>query len=295
MNVWFSEDQTDDLRISLRVRQVLHHERSPYQEIMIVDTVEYGRMLTLDDVIQTNEKTEFVYHEMMAHVPLFAHPDPKRVLVVGGGDGGVVREVVKHPTVEEVVLAEIDERVVETAKRWLPSISSGLDDPRCRVMIGDGVAHVKQHQDHYDVIIIDSTDPVGPAIPLFGEDFYRSVHAALRDGGVVVAQTESAFFNRDLIERVQSTLAGIFPQATLYWCAVPEYPGGLWTMSMAVKGDADPSEVPAERYEQRDFAGFATRYYDPDVHRAAFALPPFIKELTASAGAGAIKPGESGV
>lgn len=278
MQVWFYEDQSPDLRIGLRVRSVVHHEKSPYQEILVVDTDEWGRMLALDNIIQTNEVTEFVYHEMMAHVALFAHPNPERVLVVGGGDGGVIREVVKHPTVREAVLAEIDEAVIEAARRYLPSISSGLDDARARIAVGDGIAHVAASPDTYDVIIVDSTDPIGPAVGLFSEEFYRSAHQALRDGGLFVAQTESPFYNADLIRRVQQALRNVFPWSGMYWGAVPEYPGGFWTMSIGSKG-GDPRQVPAGRYEERRFDTFATKYYAPDVHGAAFVLPPFALEL----------------
>ena len=278
MNVWFYEDQTPDLRIGLRVGRVVHHERSPYQEILVADTDQWGRMLALDNVIQTNETTEFVYHEMMAHVALFAHPNPERVLVVGGGDGGVIREVVKHPTVRQAVLAEIDEKVIEAARRWLPSISSGLDDPRTRIDVGDGIDHVARSPDTYDVIIVDSTDPVGPAVGLFSEEFYRSAFRALRDGGLFVAQTESPFYNADLIRRVQQALRNVFPWSGMYWGVVPEYPGGFWTMSIGSRG-GDPRRVPAGRYAERRFETFATRYYAPDMHAAAFVLPPFVLEL----------------
>lgn len=279
MKLRFTEDQTDNLRISLRVREVLHHTQSPYQEVLIVDTHEWGRMLALDDVIQTSERLEFGYHEMIAHVPLFAHPNPERVLVVGGGDGGTIREVVKHPTVQQVVLAEIDQAVIDASKNYLPSISTGLDDPRCRLAVGDGIKHVADSTGEYDVIIVDSTDPVGPAIGLFHEDFYRLAFNALRSGGIFVAQTESAYYNRQLIARVQQALGNVFPTAGLYWGVAPEYPGGFWTYSIASKGP-DPVHVPAERYAERGFEGFATKYYSPAIHAAAFVLPPFVAELT---------------
>jgi len=278
VQIWFYEDQTDHIRIDLRVREIVHREQSPYQEILVVDTDEWGRLLALDDVIQTSEVTEFIYHEMIAHVGLFAHPNPERVLVVGGGDGGTIREVVKHPTVREAVLAEIDAAVVEAARRYLPSLSSGFDDPRCRIEIGDGIAHVAASPDTYDVIIVDSTDPVGPAVGLFTEDFYRSAYRALREGGVLVAQTESAFYNTDLIRSVQQALRDIFPWSGMYWFAVADYPGGFWTIAIASKA-GDPRRVPAERYGQRQFETFATRYYTPEVHEAAFVLPPFAAEL----------------
>lgn len=277
VQVWFTEDQTANLRISVRVRQVLHCERSPFQEVMVLDTVEFGRMLVLDDVIQTSQRDEFAYHEMMAHVPLFAHPDPRRVLVIGGGDGGVLREVLRHPTVEEAHLAEIDRRVVEVARRYLPELNA-FDDPRARVFFADGIRHVEERPDTYDVIIVDSTDPVGPAVALFGTDFHRAVFRALRPGGIFVQQSESPFFNRDLIRRVQASLRTVFPVTALYWGVVPTYPGGLWTYSVATRGP-DPRAPRAGAWEA---LRLATRYYTPEVHRAAFVLPPFVADLLPS-------------
>lgn len=282
VEVWFTENQTQHLRISVRVREVLRRERSEYQELMVLDTHEFGRMLVLDNVIQTTERDEFTYHEMMAHVPLFAHPNPRRVLVIGGGDGGVLREVLKHPTVEAAHLAEIDARVVEVARELLPEVND-FDDPRVKVFITDGIRHVQEHPDSYDVIIVDSTDPVGPAVALFDEGFHRAVFAALREHGIFVQQSESPFFTRDLIRQVQASLRRVFPVATLYWGVVPTYPGGLWTYSVASKGP-DPSRPDPERWSRY---GLATRYYTPEVHRAAFVLPPFVAGLVEPANPGA--------
>lgn len=274
MDCWFTENQTANLRISCRVKAVLHREKSPFQEIAVYDTEQFGRLLALDNVIMTTDADEFVYHEMMAHVPLVTHPDPKRVLVVGGGDGGVVREVLKHPVVS-VDLVEIDGRVIEVCKEFFPSISSGLGDPRVRVIVADGIEHVRNSAGLYDVIIVDSTDPVGPAVGLFEEAFYRSVRDALADGGLFVAQTESPFYNRDLIGRLQRTLRGIFPSVFLYLASIPTYPGGLWTISMGSKRH-HPDLFQADRA-----ARLSTRYYSAGIHRAAFILPPFVRELLA--------------
>lgn len=276
MNCWFTENQSAGLRISCRVRVMLHREESPFQEIAVYDTDQFGRLLALDDVIMTTTADEFIYHEMMAHVPLITHPDPKRVLIVGGGDGGVVREVIKHP-VAMVHLVEIDGRVIEVSKTFFPTISSGLRDPRVKVIIADGIEHVRKSAGLYDVIIVDSTDPVGPAVGLFEEGFYRSVHDALAGDGLFVAQTESPFFNGDLIGRLQGTLRKIFPSVFLYLASIPTYPGGLWTISMGSK------KHHPDRFQADRAAGLSTRYYSADVHRAAFALPPFVRELLAGA------------
>lgn len=274
LQVWFSEDQTEHMRISVRVRQVLHHERSAVQELMVLDTYDFGRMLVLDDVIQMTEKDEFAYHEMLAHVPLFAHADPRRVLVIGGGDGGALREALRHPSVEEAHLAEIDRRVVEIARQLLPG-NHNFADPRVEIFFTDGIRHVADRPNYYDVIIVDSTDPVGPAVALFEEPFHRSAFRALREGGIFVQQSESPFFNGDLIRKVQRSLARVFPVATLYWGVVPTYPGGFWTYSVGTKGP-DPAQPDESRWRRY---GLATRYYTPAVHRAAFVLPPFVTAL----------------
>lgn len=274
MECWFT-DTIDHFGITCRVKAVLHHERSPFQEIAVYDTDAFGRLLALDNVTMTNDKDEFVYHEMMAHVPLVTHPDPRRVLVIGGGDGGVVREVLKHPGVERVRLVEIDERVIAVCRRYFPAISCGLSDPRAEVIVGDGIEHARRARGEYDVIVVDSTDPVGPAVGLFQEDFYRSVHAALGEDGLFVAQSESPFFNADLLAGIHRTLRGIFPIVRLYLIAVPTYPGGLWTVTLGSKRH-DPLAFAEARA-----AALKTRYYSPDVHRAAFALPPFVQEILA--------------
>ncbi|OIQ61142.1 spermidine synthase [Moorella thermoacetica] len=271
--IWFSELQTPDLAISVRLNQTLHHEKTPYQELAVVDTEAYGRMLLLDNIIQTTVKDEFFYHEMIAHVPLNTHPNPRTALVIGGGDGGVVREIVKHPSIEKVTLVEIDARVVANAREYLPEIACGLDDARVEIRFEDGIEHVRQRENTYDVIIVDSTDPIGPAVGLFSAEFYRNVYRALKADGVFVAQTESPIFNSRLIRRIQSDLKEIFPIARLYLTTVPTYPGGLWAFSLGSK-EYDPLEV-----DWRQAPQVATRYYTPAIHQAAFSLPPFVQEF----------------
>ncbi|APC09022.1 polyamine aminopropyltransferase [Neomoorella thermoacetica] len=271
--IWFSELQTPDLAISVRLNQTLHHEKTPYQELAVVDTEAYGRMLLLDNIIQTTVKDEFFYHEMIAHVPLNTHPNPRTALVIGGGDGGVVREIVKHPSIEKVTLVEIDARVVANAREYLPEIACGLDDARVEIRFEDGIEHVRQRENTYDVIIVDSTDPIGPAVGLFSAEFYRNVYRALKADGVFVAQTESPIFNSRLIRRIQRDLKEIFPIARLYLTTVPTYPGGLWAFSLGSK-KYDPLEV-----DWRQAPQVATRYYTPAIHQAAFSLPPFVQEF----------------
>ncbi|TDA69982.1 MAG: polyamine aminopropyltransferase [Clostridia bacterium] len=266
---WFSEKQLDSLAISCVVKKILHSERTPYQQIKVLDTDPFGLMLALDDVIQTTVFDEFAYHEMIALVPLNVHPDPKRILVIGGGDGGTVRECLRHPSPEEVTLVEIDARVVEVSRQYLPQLSSGLDDPRVKICYEDGTKYLKGKESAYDVIIVDSTDPVGPARGLFEEPFYRQIERALAPEGILVAQTESPFYNLDLIKKVFATWRGIFPTVRIYEAVIPSYPGGLWTFTLGSKKH-DPVAV-------RGQVVAAGRYYSPAVHQAAFVLPNFLQ------------------
>jgi spermidine synthase len=230
-------------------------------------------MLLLDGAIQTTVQDEFVYHEMISHVPLFTHPNPRKVAVIGGGDGGTIREILKHKSVDKAYLIEIDQRVVEVSRRFLPEISIALGDERAKVCIEDGIEFVKNRKNEFDVIMVDSTDPVGPAVGLFAKDFYRSIHDALGEDGIFVAQTESPFFNKELISSVFRDIKSVFPIAKLYLCFVPTYPGGLWSFTIGSKRH-DPMDV-----QEIITDGMGCKYYSREVHKAAFVLPPFVKEL----------------
>jgi spermidine synthase len=255
------------------VTRTLHTEQSAYQQIDVLETVDYGRMLVLDGMVMCTTRDEFIYHEMMAHVPLNTHPNPKKVLVIGGGDGGTIREVVKHAKVEKAVLAEIDERVIAVSREYLPEIARGLADPRVEICVGDGVAHVREHKNTYDVILVDSTEPIGPAEGLFAREFYEGIFEALKDDGLFVAQTESPLFNADLISRVYRDIASIYPVTRLYLAHVPTYPSGMWSFTLGSKR-YDPLEADPNQFPSLD-----TKYYTPELHRAAFALPRFVREL----------------
>ncbi|MGC8488985.1 MAG: polyamine aminopropyltransferase [Clostridia bacterium] len=269
-NVWFTELQTNDVTLGLRIKAVLHRETTAFQQLLVLDTDAYGRVLVLDGAIQTTERDEFVYHEMMAHVPLTLHPHPRRVGIIGGGDGGVLREVVKHPEVEEAHLIEIDERVIEASRAYFPGLAVAFEHPRSHVHVTDGIKFIREAPEPFDVIIIDSTDPVGPAEGLFGEAFYQSVFRALGDDGIVVAQSESPLLEPELIQTVQRGLRSAFPVVTLYLGAVATYPTGLWTFSL---GSKKPLLAP------RAVGELNTRYWTPAVQDAAFVLPPMVREL----------------
>jgi len=273
MELWFTEKQTESFGITAKTTRTLVREKTPYQDLAMIETEQWGRMLVLDGMVMTTEKDEFVYHEMMAHPVLVTHPNPRRVLVVGGGDGGVVREALKHPKVEQIVLVEIDDKVIEYSKTYLPEIAGALDDPRVRVVVGDGYRHIHDHPGEYDVIMVDSTEPVGPAVELFTRGFYRGLYDALREDGLFVAQTDNPWFKADLIRKVNRDIRDIFPLVRVYVANVPTYPSGLWTFTVGSK-KYDPLTI-----DEKDVPDLDTKYYSPRLHKAAFALPRFVEEL----------------
>lgn len=268
--LWLTEESSEGLRLSLRVTDVLHRERTKYQDILVVDTPEYGRTLMLDGAFQLTERDEFCYSEMMAHVPLCAHPAPKRVLVVGGGDGAILKEVLRHPCVERCTLVDIDERVIETSKKWLPTIGCALEDPRADVRCMDALEYIRSTPDRFDVVIVDSTDPVDFAAGLFQAPFYEDIKHVLNPRGMMTELTESPFTDTDLMLQAMVQMRGVFPVVRMYWGAVPTYPSGMWTYG-AASLSADPA-TPIREVQ-------GTRWYTNAIHRAAFVLPPFLEEL----------------
>ncbi|HWR38298.1 MAG TPA: polyamine aminopropyltransferase [Patescibacteria group bacterium] len=280
MELWYTEFQTRNLGLTCRVTETLFTGRSAFQEIAVVESAEFGRMLILDGVFQTSIFDEYIYHEMIAHVPLSIHPAPRRVLVIGGGDGGTVREVVRHDVVELVELVEIDGMVVDVSKKYLPEISSALleEHSRLRLKIGDGIQHMHEACDKYDVIIVDCSDPIGPGEGLFSQQFYQDVYKALKADGLFVQQTESPFYHQDLIRRLSADISSLFPICRMYLANIPLYPGGLHSFTLGSKkydpvaGAADRSALP-----------FSTRYYNRDIQRSCFMLPEFIRLLQRNA------------
>jgi spermidine synthase len=273
MELWYTEKQTEHFGITAKIRQTLVREQTKFQDLAMIDTLEFGRMLVLDGMVMTTEKDEFVYHEMVAHPALFTHPNPEQVLVVGGGDGGVIREVLKHSKVKKAVLVDIDGKVIEYSKQYLPSIAGSLDDPRVEVLVNDGYMHIHDHKNTYDVIMVDSTEPVGPAVQLFTRGFYQGIYDALKEDGIFVAQTDNPWFKADLIRNVNRDVKEVFPIVRVYWANIPTYPSGLWTFTIGSKKH-DPLEVDETQIPQLD-----TKYYTPQLHKAAFVLPRFVEEL----------------
>lgn len=272
-DIWITEKQTKDIDISFRVKNILHEEKTDFQELAVVDTYAYGRMLFLDGCVMTSIKDEFVYHEMITLVAINSHPNPEKVLVIGGGDGGAIREIVKHPKVKEATLVEIDGAVIENSKKYLPEIAASYDNPKVRVIVDDGIKHIQNHKNTYDIIIIDSTDPIGPAVGLFAYDFYKDVHGALKDDGIMVAQTESPYYEQELIKRIHKDLRSLFSTVKLYLAHIPTYPTGMWCFSIASKKydpeKVDPNTIPDTK----------TKYYNEEIHFSSFVLPNFVRDI----------------
>jgi spermidine synthase len=269
-DLWLTEEQTADMRFSLRVTGTLHQKKTPYQDLLVVDTPEYGRALVLDGALQLTERDEFCYSEMMAHVPLCSHPDPKRVLIVGGGDGAILREVLRHSGVERCTLIDIDREVIEASKKYLPSVSGELENPRADVRCMDALAYIAATNDRFDVAIVDSTDPVEFAAGLFQAPFYADIKRILNPNGILTELTESPFADTELMRQAIGEMRKVFPVVRMYWGVVPTYPTGMWTYGAA-------SLAPDPAVPLREVSG--TRYYTGEIHKAAFVLPPFLKAL----------------
>lgn len=262
------------------ISRILHQTKTSQQNLIVFETPMFGRVLAIDDIIQTTERDEFIYHEMLVHVPLLAHGEARRVLIIGGGDGGALREVLRHPGIQLARMVEIDPGVIDISRKFLPGLSQGaFDDARADLVINDGCDYVKSCGEKYDVILIDSTDPVGPGEVLFREEFYGDCRSILAEGGVLVAQCGVPFYQAGELTVSHQRLAGVFKDAAVYLAAIPTYVGGAMAFALAADSRA-PISVGADALARRfKDAGFETRYYSPAIHRAAFALPPYIQAL----------------
>ncbi|MCX8044064.1 MAG: polyamine aminopropyltransferase [Desulfobacterota bacterium] len=270
---WFEARFSPEVLVRIKVDRLVHAVQSRYQIIEVYDTTAFGRMLVLDGIINVTEKDEFIYHEMLAHVPLIAHPHPCSVLVVGGGDGGTVREALKHPTVYRIELVEIDSAVVEVSRTFLPFVSCALDNPKVHITYEDAACFIKETAQRFDVILIDSTDPIGAGAILFSEGFYHDCRARLNDNGVLAAQSESPFFDPHIVKPLYEMARTVFPIVRMYTALVPSYVSGLWSFMFC-----STSVDPLARISQERIAALQSlRYYSLDIHRASFAVPPFVR------------------
>lgn len=280
---WFTEDYPEaGTAFSLRIRAKLHEEQTPFQKLEIYETEHWGNLMVLDGCVMLTSRDNFTYHEMMAHPVLFTHPDPKQVVIIGGGDCGMLREVLKHKAVERCVQVDIDERVTRASERFFPELCSANDDPRAKLLFADGLDYMRRLEPgSVDVVIVDSTDPVGPAEGLFGTKFMADVWRALGDDGLMVQQSESPILHLDtLLADVYTAMrGGGFTQVRSLQFPVVGYPSGWWSATMAGKGDVD---LTAFRETDAAAKPFATEYYNAAMHRAALAIPEFCKKLMAN-------------
>ncbi|MGE5371700.1 MAG: polyamine aminopropyltransferase [Solirubrobacterales bacterium] len=273
-NVWFTELHQNRAGLTLKVNRLLYSGESAFQRIEIMDTYEFGKMLVLYGSIMITEKDEFVYHEMISHIPLFTHPNPKEVLVIGGGDGGTIREALKHPEVERATLVEIDEMVVRKCQEYFPEVAGKLDDPRVRLKFEDGEKYLATTKDKYDVIMCDASDPIGPAEVLFQKPFHQTAYDCLNDDGIFVTQSESPFFHQRTLRRIYDNLKSVFPIVRVYWAYIPTYPSAIWSFTVCSKKYDPIKDFDLARYQAQKPV---TKYYNDGIHQAAFQLPNFVK------------------
>ena len=262
--------------LSIKVTRNLYSEKSSFQKIEIFETEHFGRMLIIDDLVMLTERDEFIYHEMISHVPLYVHPNPKDLLIIGGGDGGTVREALKHPEVEHIDLVDIDRKVSEVCLEYLPSVAHSLLSEKVTCSFEDGVAFVKNKKQKYDVIIIDSTDPISVGEGLFTNEFYRNCFDILNKDGLLVCQAESPAYNASWVQAIARKLKAVFSHPHFYQAHIPTYPSGHWLFGFASKKYHPLKDFHKERYHKDNLK---LKYYNSDLHYAAFALPNFVREL----------------
>lgn len=277
MELWFSELHSECAKMSLKVDKQLYSGQSEYQRIDVFENEEFGRFLTLDGYMMLTEKDEFMYHEMIVHVPMASNPDIKKILVIGAGDGGTVRELCRYNSIEHIDMAEIDGQVIEVCRRYFPSLTCSLDDPRVHIHVEDGLKYVRQKENFYDLIIVDSTDPFGPGEGLFTSEFYGSCCKALTENGILVNQHESPFYADDAkaMQRAHRRIKEFFPVCRVYQFHIPTYPSGHWLFGFASKTVA-PLDFDADKWNS---LGIKTRYYNTEIHKGSFALPTYVNKL----------------
>ena len=278
MELWFSEPHTPNVKLSIRVDEQLYSGHSEFQRIDVFESQEFGRFLVLDGYIMLTEKDEFIYHEMIVHVPMAVHPNVKKVLVIGAGDGGAIRELARYPEIEHIDLVEIDEQVIQVSRQFLPRTSCKLDDERVHIYYEDGLRFVRSRENEYDLIIVDSTDPFGPGEGLFTKEFYGNCYKALKEDGIMVNQHESPFYEADATACMRShkRIVESFPISRVYQAHIPTYPSGHWLFGFASKKYHPVHDLDAERWNARELD---TLYYTPRLHEGAFCLPAYVEKL----------------
>ena len=278
MQLWFSEMQTPNVKFSIRVERQLYSGQSQFQRIDVFESPEFGRFLTLDGYMMLTERDEFIYHEMITHVPMAVHPRVKSVLVIGAGDGGVIRELVRYPEIEDIDLVEIDELVVEVCRKYLPQTACRMDDPRVHIHYEDGLKYIRSCENEYDLILVDSTDPFGPGEGLFTREFYGNCCKALREDGIMINQHESPFYAEDAAacQNMHRLIVESFPISRIYQAHIPTYPSGHWLFGFASKKYHPLKDLDETRWNLR---GLSCKYYTTTLHKGAFYIPAYVERL----------------
>jgi spermidine synthase len=278
MEKWFTEKHSDTINFSIKVSKTLYSAQTKFQKLEVFENDELGRFFTLDDYVMITEKDEFIYHDMIVHVPMAVHPKAQRILVIGAGDGGTVRELCRYPYVTHVDMVEIDEEVVTVCKKYFPNSTNGLTDPRVHLYFMDGLAFIAQKKNEYDVIIVDSTDPFSVGEGLFTQSFYKDCFSALKDDGILVNQHESPFYKhyQKNMQRAHKRIKEAFPIARVYQAFIPTYASGHWLFGFASK-KYDP--IKDANFERWNSLMLQTKYYNPALHIGSFALPNYVIDL----------------
>lgn len=278
MELWYTEDHSDDVRFSIRVDKQLYSGKSAYQRIDVMTSKEFGTFLTLDGLMMVTQKDEFIYHDMIVHVPMATNPRISKVLVIGAGDGGTIRELTRYDSVTHIDMVEIDEMVVDVCRRYLPQTASKLTDPRVHIYYRDGLQFVRGKENEYDLIIVDSTDPFGPGEGLFTKEFYGNCYKALKEDGILVNQHESPYYDTyaDSLRRAHEKIVSYFPITKIYQAHIPTYPSGHWLFGFASKKYDPIADFKEEEWVK---LGLKTRYYNPGIHRGSFYLPTYVLDI----------------
>jgi spermidine synthase len=281
MELWFTEYHTKDARFSMRIEKPVVSLESKFQRIDVFDSYDFGRVLVIDGFVMLTERDEFIYHEMITHVPMAVNPEIKEVLVIGAGDGGVVRELTRYDSIKRIDMVEIDKLVVDVCKEYLPQTACKLVDPRVNLFFEDGLKFVANKDNEYDLIIVDSTDPIGPGESLFTKEFYENCFNALKSSGIMVNQHESPYYPDDALamQNAHRNIKAAFPIALVYQAHIPTYPSGHFLFGFASKG-LDPI---ADLSTSWDSLGLETKYYNTDLHKGCFALPNYVNQLLKNA------------
>ncbi|NLL53382.1 MAG: polyamine aminopropyltransferase [Peptococcaceae bacterium] len=279
MELWYTEQHTEYVRFSIKVDKHLYSGQSEYQRIDVFEAKEFGTFFTLDGLMMVTEKDEFIYHDMIVHVPMATNLGIKKVLVIGAGDGGTIRELTRYQTIETIDMVEIDKMVVEVCRKYLPQTACRLDDPRVNIFYEDGLRFIRAKENYYDLIIVDSTDPFGPGEGLFTKEFYGSCYKALKQDGILVNQHENPYYEiyASSMQRAHQRIMEFFPICRVYQAHIPTYPSGHWLFGFASK-KFDPLNLDEKAWHS---LGLKTKYYNTDIHKGSFALPTYVQELLA--------------